>query len=434
MVVRRVLNDVGVVYPTISMRRRALGAPAVAAHRLAIALVRALPARRRRRRGEQPAVRIVLTNAYAMGGTVRAVLTLAGHLACTRDVEIIAIKRGGRRGPFFPFPPGVTVTTLDDRRKPRRGPVERALAALPSLLVHPEDYAYPSASLWTDLRLLRRLRAAGGDIVICTRPAWALLVAAAAPRDATKIAQEHMHFHAHRPALTADIRTHYGRLDALAVLTAADAADYAALLGERVVQIPDPVAAAPGGPSPLDTPVVIAAGRLTRQKGFDLLIRAFARVAPRHPTWTLQIYGGGPERPALEGLIAEHRLQGTVELLGPTRHLDEAFREASVFVLSSRFEGFGMVIVEAMRCGLPVVSFDCPRGPSDIITPGRDGVLVPPEDIDALAAALGDLLADDARRRAYATAALATGAAYDPAAIGARWDALLRGLEQRDPP
>src|SRR3954452_16231040 len=103
------------------MRRRVLGAPAVAAHRLAIALVRALPARRRRRglaRPPQPAVRIVLTNAYAMGGTVRAVLTLAGHLARTRDVEIIAIKRGGRRRPFFPFPPGVTVTTLDDRRKP----------------------------------------------------------------------------------------------------------------------------------------------------------------------------------------------------------------------------------------------------------------------------------------------------------------------------
>jgi len=416
------------------MRRRVLGAPAVAAHRLAIALVRALPARRRRRRGGPPAVRIVLTNAYAMGGTVRAVLTLAGHLASTREVEIIAIKRGGRRRPFFPFPPGVSVTTLDDRRKPRRGPVERALAGLPSLLVHPEDYAYPSASLWTDLRLWRRLRATSGEIVIGTRPAWALLVAAVAPRDAIRIAQEHMHFHAHRPALTADIRRHYGRLDALAVLTAADAADYAALLGERVVQIPDPVAAAPGGPSPLDTPVVIAAGRLTRQKGFDLLIRAFAQVARRHPSWTLQIYGGGPERPALERLIAEHRLQGTVELLGPTRHLDEAFREASVFVLSSRFEGFGMVIVEAMRCGLPVVSFDCPRGPSDIITPGRDGVLVPPEDVDALAAALGDLLADDARRRAYAAAAIATGATYDPAAIGARWDALLDGLEQRDPP
>jgi hypothetical protein len=164
----------------VSIRRKVLGAPAVAAHRLALALVRALPARRRRRRrAERPVVRIVLTNAHAMGGTVRASLTLAGHLARSHDVEVIAVKRGGRRRPFFPFPPGVQVTTLDDRRKPRRGPLERMLAGLPSLLVHPEDYAYPAASLWTDLKLLRALRATGGEIVIATRPAWALLAAAA---------------------------------------------------------------------------------------------------------------------------------------------------------------------------------------------------------------------------------------------------------------
>ena len=112
----------------------------------------------------------MLTNAYAMGGTVRAVLTLAGHLAQTREVEVIALKRGARATPFFPHPPGVIVTTLDDRRKSRRGIVERALAALPSLLVHPEDYGYPAASLWTDVKLLPRLRGAGGEIVIDSCP------------------------------------------------------------------------------------------------------------------------------------------------------------------------------------------------------------------------------------------------------------------------
>jgi glycosyltransferase involved in cell wall biosynthesis len=434
MVRRILLIPVGIVYPSVSRRRKVLGAPAIAVHRLALALVRALPARRRRPRAGRAPVRILLTNAYAMGGTVHAVLTLAGHLARTRDVEVIALKRGGRTQPFFPHPPGVTVTTLDDRRKSRRGLVERALTALPSVLVHPEDYGYPAASLWTDVKLLRRLRGTGGEIVIATRPAWTLLMAAAAPPDAITIGQEHMHFHAHRPALTRDIRRHYGDLALLAVLTEADLADYRGLLGSRVVQVPDAVDPPPGGGvAALDAPVVVAAGRLTRQKGFDLLIRAFATVAARHPEWTLRIYGGGPERPALERLIAERALAGRVELRGPTQPLADALRETSVFVLSSRFEGFGMVIVEAMRCGLPVVSFDCPNGPSDIITPGRDGVLVPPEDVGALAAALGDLLADDARRRAYGAAAVEKGAAYDPAAIGARWDALLDGLEHGHP-
>jgi glycosyltransferase involved in cell wall biosynthesis len=158
-------------------------------------------------------------------------------------------------------------------------------------------------------------------------------------------------------------------------------------------------------------------------------------VARRHPGWTLRIYGGGPERAALQAQIESEGMAGRIELMGPTRQLGRALAEASVFVLSSRFEGFGLVILEAMSAGLPVVSFDCPRGPAEIITSGRDGTLVPPEDVPALADALDELVADAARRRAYGAAALQTAAAYDQREIGARWDALLDSLalEQRDP-
>ena len=415
--------------PVVSRRRRLLGAPAIALHRAALALVRRLPPPRPAPAAEPRAVRIVLANAYAMGGTVRAVLALAERLAAEREVEIVSVRRHVRR-PFFVHPPGVRMTVLDDRVG-ARSRAHRLLGAIPSVLVHPEDYAYPAASLWSDLRLLRRLRRTGGDVVIATRPAWALLATAAAPPDAVVVAQEHMHLGAHRRALAADIRRRYPALAAVTVLSEGDRADYAAALAgarTRVERIPDAVAPLYRGGADPDARVVVAAGRLTRQKGFDLLVDAFAAVAPRRPGWELWIFGGGPDREQLEGQIAAAGLDDRIFVEGATRQLGAQFSRASVFAFSSRFEGFGMALVEAMGCGLAVVSFDCPRGPSDIVTPERDGVLVPAEDVAALADALDALIGDPVRRRVLGAAAKATAREYAPPAVAARWDALLAEL------
>ena len=371
-------------------------------------------------------MRFLLAHAWGMGGTIRTTLTIADHLATQGDVEVVSVVRR-RDDPFFAFAPHLRVTALDDRRR------RTLLSRLPSLLVHPDDYAYPWCSLRTDLALLRWLRSLDSGAVVTTRPAFNLLAARLAPPGVVTIGQEHLHFGAHRPRLAADIRRHYRRLAALTVLTKDDERDYRSLLAgarTRVERVPNPL---PPGDVPVSdqaAKLVVAAGRLNTQKGFDLLLAAFAIVARSHQDWHLRIYGSGPERERLQAQIDALGLSGQVTLMGRTQRLGDAMAEASIFALSSRFEGFGMVIVEAMSHGLAVVSFDCPHGPRDIVTDGSDGILVPREDVEALAAAIAELIEHPERRQRYAEAALRRARDFDVAAVAPRLQHLIRSLHR----
>ena len=175
--------------------------------------------------------------------------------------------------------------------------------------------------------------------------------------------------------------------------------------GVPILTIPNPATLQPDGRSTPAEKVVLAAGRMVPQKGFDLLLSAWARIASRHSDWKLRIVGSGADR---EDLIAQARMlmiQDNVEFKPYSSDMSSEYCASSLYVLSSRFEGFGLVLVEAKAFGLPVVSFDCPCGPSDIVRDGTDGLLVPAGDVTALAEALALLMGDDERRRAFGVAA-----------------------------
>jgi glycosyltransferase involved in cell wall biosynthesis len=164
---------------------------------------------------------------------------------------------------------------------------------------------------------------------------------------------------------------------------------------------------------------------LTPQKGFDLLVEAFAIVAREEPDVTLRICGGGSQRRKLRRMVKRAGLGDRVQLLGPVKNLEEQLDQAAMFVLSSRFEGLPMVLLEAMSKGVPVVSFDCPTGPREIVEDDRNGLLVPAKDIEALAAGMLTLIRDEPRRLRYGAGALETAREYALDAIGPRWDELL---------
>jgi glycosyltransferase involved in cell wall biosynthesis len=313
--------------------------------------------------------------------------------------------------------------------------VQRLLARHQSVLLHPADRASRACTLWTDALLLRTLWRVRAGALIGTRPALNLLALVAARPGLAVVGGEHVNLGAHPPRVRAAIDGPYGRLDALVTLTETDRDAYKRLLGPDmpVLAIPNAAPRMPGPQATLTEPTLIAVGRLTPQKGFDMLIRAFGQVARERPDWTLRICGGGPERRRLEQLISWHGLHGRVTLVGRTTRIPEELEHASVFVLSSRFEGFGMALIEAMSKGLAVISFDCPMGPREIVQDGRAGILVPNRDVDALAEAMRMLMGDEQQRRVLGAAAANATRAYALEAIGPRWDRLLGDLRSAAP-
>ncbi|MGI5414687.1 glycosyltransferase family 4 protein [Actinomadura luteofluorescens] len=415
----------------LRLRRRVRRRTHRVLRRAALCVLRPLRRRRLPPPGDRIRVRVLLQNAHGTGGTIRTVLNLCGHLARDHDVEIVSVLKRSRR-PFFAVPADVTVTYADDGLAPK-GRAARLLARLPSLLTPADEAAFRHMSLWTDVCLLRHAlwRAAPPDVLIGTRPSLNLLAAELAPAGVATIGQDHMHLGAYRPALRRQIVRAYRRLTAVTTLTEADRAEYeAALAGSavRVVRIPNAAPPLPARPSRRVHKVVLAAGRLVHAKGFDVLLRAFVPIAAEHPDWTLRVFGGGPRRDRLRALIDDLGLGGRAEVRPRTRDLHAEMERASVYALSSRREGMPMVVIEAMGMGLAVVAFDCPTGPAEVIAHGRDGLLVPAGDEDALTAALRAVIEDPGLRDRLGEAALRSSRAHHLDRIGPRWSRLIRDL------
>lgn len=139
--------------------------------------------------------------------------------------------------------------------------------------------------------------------------------------------------------------------------------------------------------------VFLAAGRLTYQKGFDLLLEAWKPVSAKHADWTLKIVGSGEDQQALIAQKERLQISDSVELIAATPAIEQYYKGATYYVMSSRFEGLPMVLLEALSFGLPIVSFDCDTGPADIITPGGNGWLCPRGSVTALTQGMLDAIA-----------------------------------------
>lgn len=358
-----------------------------------------------------PPIRIVaVITALGAGGSERVITFLVNHWAEEgHDVTLVTFESPVTR-PYYTLDPRVTLRPLDLVRVPKpwwRGVVQslRRVAALRRVLGATRPHVVFSFLTKTNVLTLLATDPSTTPVIISERSVPAL--------------------QPFGPIWTRLRARLYPRAFSLVTMTEQALADFPPEQRPRGRAIPNAIAVPRGLRPHRDGRTVVAVGRLVAVKGFDLLLEAFARVAPAHPEWRLVIWGEGELRGSLERQRDALGLAGRVELPGVSPQPGGWVATGDVFVLSSRFEGWGLALAEAMAAGLPVAAFDCPVGPAQMIRDGADGLLVPPEAVGALAAALDRLLSDADLRARLAGAGRKSAARFAPERVLMQWDEVL---------
>ena len=216
------------------------------------------------------------------------------------------------------------------------------------------------------------------------------------------------------------------KYDAFVVLTDEDRLDWRGL--NNITTIPNPLSFVPNSYSDLKTKRVIAIGRYTTQKGFDLLIKAWTMIHQNHKDWYIEIYGEGYLKEFLDNEIIKYNVSNSIFIKEPTKYIYEEYMNSEFLVLSSRAEGFGLVLAEAMSCGRPCVSFNCPCGPDEIITDGVNGLLAKNGDVDDLAEKIEWMITHDKERKEMGIRARESAKRYDKEKIMTQWINLFNEL------
>ena len=199
----------------------------------------------------------------------------------------------------------------------------------------------------------------------------------------------------------------------------------------NIMVISNPLSFYPSDVSSLENKTAIAVGKHCHQKGYDRLLKSWVLVSEKHPDWKLEVYGSIDKREGLHGLAETLNIASCVQFFPPEKHIGEKYQKASIYVMSSRYEGFGMVLTEAMAYGVPCISFDCPHGPADIINNNEDGYLVPNGHIKLLSENIIKLIENESKRKEMGQHARENVLRFSADAIVPKWDELFKKLIKR---
>ena len=360
------------------------------------------------------------------GGMERVLLNKVRYLVeqLHWDITVVTTDQHGWE-PFYPFPEGVKMVDLginysEDNGKPF---LKKLLGFLRRRRLH-------------EKRLKALVNEIKPDVVDCFYPGECSFVPGLkdGSRKVMELHQSKLFHHQYSRSglmgLADKVRARMDeklvrKFDRFVVLTEEDARMWGDVPGLKV--IPNAANFIADRYSECSAKRVIAVGRLDYQKGFDRLIMAWGMIHEKMPDWSLDIFGQGEWKDMLRLMIDERGLQHCVRLNEPTKNIGKEYAESSMLVMSSNYEGFPMVMIEAMACGLPAVSFDFKCGPKDIIRHGENGLLVKNGDIQGLADAMMTLMGDEALRKQMSVEARLVTETYSEEKVMGMWISLFSG-------
>lgn len=342
------------------------------------------------------------------GGTERVTAILSRELAERgHEVHVISFV-GGDKDTFFEMDKRVTLHYLAPTK---------------------DKYPFPVRDIRRIVLMRRIYKEINPDVVLVV-DAGRSFVNIPAARGYKTITWEHfnvgVNWHlGHR--LSRKVAAKYS--DLIVTLTAPDAESYKKHFGAKnAMCIYNPITIDSNNPSPLTEKVCLAIGRYSPQKNFMHLINAWSKTSARVKGWKLRIIGAGEEKKMLENRIKELDLSGSIEMLPPQKNVVEQYKNASVYAMSSHHEGLPLVLIEAMAMGLPIVSYDCPTGPADIVSHEKTGLLIPYLNVDALAEGLDKVMLNETMREDFHKQALIEVEKFSVKTIVDKWEEVFKNL------